>query len=102
MRQHVYYVYILTNPSKSSLYTGVTNDMRYRLNKHREGAAVRDTAKYTGLYNCIHVLYFETFQWIQDAIAREKEIKSWTRAKKLELIRGVNAEMRFLEGEYGW
>jgi putative endonuclease len=70
--------------------------------KHRAEAGVRNVEKYTGHYNCIHVLYSEHFQWIQDAIKREKEIKGWTRAKKLELIRSVNPEMKFLEEEWEW
>lgn len=75
MKTHIYYVYILTNPSRTSLYTGVTNNIINRLQQHREQAAIRDTSKFTSHYNCIHLLYLESFQWIQDAIAREKQIK---------------------------
>lgn len=100
MKQHLYHKYILTNPSRTSLYTGVTNNMPYWLAQHREEAALHNDGKYSGRYNCIHIVYIEGHQWIQDAIAREKEIKGWTRAKKLALIRSVNPEMRFLEEDW--
>ncbi len=102
MKQHIYYTYILTNPSRSSLYIGVTNNLNMRLSQHREAAAARNTDTFAGRYNCTHLLYFETFQWIDDAIAREKQLKGWTRTRKLELIRNFNPEMRFLDDDGGY
>src|SRR5690606_14811715 len=54
MKKHLYHTYILTNPSRASLYTGVTNNMAERLVKHRLEAAAYNRKKYTGRYNCIH------------------------------------------------
>jgi len=100
MKKHLYHTYVLTNPSRTSFYTGVTNNMRARLERHRQEAAAYNKKKYTGRYNCIHLVYIEDHEWIQDAIRREKEIKGWTRAKKLALIRSVNPDMRFLEVDW--
>src|SRR6478672_11417940 len=99
-RVHLYHVYILICPSRTSLYVGVTNDIVRRLTEHRGGEEAKDLNKFTGRYNCIHLVYVENFQWVQDAIAREKEIKGWVREKKMNLIRAVNPEMRFLEGDW--
>jgi putative endonuclease len=93
---HNYHVYILTNKSKSVLYTGVTNYLARRLFEHKEG--IRENKKsFTARYNCKHLLYYERFTWVQEAIAREKQIKGWTRLKKFELIKTINPEMNFLE-----
>jgi putative endonuclease len=102
MKAHLYHTYILTNPTRTSFYTGVTNDIRARLTKHREAAEVHNSDTFTGRYNCIHLVYVESFQWIQDAIAREKQLKGWTRQRKLDLIRSLNPEMRFLEDDLTW
>jgi putative endonuclease len=48
-------------------------------------------------YKCKHLLYYEKFTWIQEAIAREKEIKGWRRQKKLNLIKTINPNLKFLE-----
>jgi putative endonuclease len=99
-RTHRYYTYILTNPSLTSLYIGVTNNIRNRLTQHREQAETPNVSTYTSRYNCIHLVYTEEFQWVQDAISREKELKGWSRAKKMELIRSFNPDMRFLEEDW--
>lgn len=82
-----YYVYVLTNKSRT-LYTGVTNDLVRRLDEHRGGLVPGFTKKYrlTKL-----VLYEETPE-ILSAIAREKQIKGWLRAKKISLIESVNPD----------
>ena len=92
---HVYYTYILTNKAKTVLYTGVTNDLELRLIQHKE-SVIGNKSSFTGQYNCHYLLYFETFQNIRDAIAREKEIKGWKRQKKIELIKTTNPLMNFL------
>ncbi|MBU0942537.1 MAG: GIY-YIG nuclease family protein [Bacteroidetes bacterium] len=90
---HTYYVYILTNKAKTVLYTGVTNNLRIRLNQHKESL---NPESFTAKYNVHFVLYYEKFTWIQSAIAKEKEIKGWKRNKKIALIKAINPELRFL------
>ena len=97
---HNYYVYILTNAAKNVLYTGVTNSIENRLAQHKADAN-RDKRTFAGKYNCVCLLYFERFQYIQDAIAREKEIKEWSRVKKEMLITSVNPNWDFLNKDLG-
>src|SRR5258707_5462182 len=82
---HDYYVYILAN-GKRMLYVGVTNDYQRRLNEHRQ----KLIAGYTRQYNISLLVYFEMTLSVGAAIAREKQIKGWTRAKKLALIEASN------------
>lgn len=90
---HNYYVYILTNKAKTVLYTGVTNNLKIRLQQHADSL---NPNTFTAKYNVHFLLYFEKFNWIQEAIAKEKEIKGWTKDKKIELIKTINAELHFL------
>jgi putative endonuclease len=76
-----YWVYIMSNQSRT-LYTGVTNDLAKRVGQHKSKTIPGFTAK----YNCTQLVYFEEFTRSVDAIAAEKKIKGWTRAKKLALI----------------
>ncbi|TMU55007.1 GIY-YIG nuclease family protein [Flagellimonas algicola] len=91
-----YYIYILTNKNKTVLYTGVTNSLTRRLSEHHENIILRKRT-FAARYNCRHLLYYEQFSRIIDAIAREKEIKGWLRVKKLKLIKSMNPEMEFME-----
>ena len=96
-RERRYYVYILTNPSQHPLYTGVTNDLGERMLSHRSR---EEPGSYTARYNLTRLVYYETFRYVGNAIAREKEIKGWGRAKKLALIRSVNPKLEDLA--LGW
>jgi putative endonuclease len=89
-----YYVYITTNPSKEVLYTGMTNDLEQRMIEHYLNRGNQKT--FAGKYYCYCLVYWEDFSWVQDAIAREKEIKGWVRRKKLELIKKDNPQLNFL------
>ncbi|MCF8278131.1 MAG: GIY-YIG nuclease family protein [Flavobacteriales bacterium] len=89
---HNYFVYIITNKTKTVLYTGVTNNLERRLSEHKQPSTIR----FTGKYKCHYLLYWERFQYVADAIAREKEIKGWRRQKKNELINGFNPNWEFL------
>ena len=80
-----YYVYILTNHS-GTFYTGVTNDLERRVAEHRAGIEKGFASK----YKTNRLMYHEAATSIGDAIAREKQIKSWRRSKKIELIRAMN------------
>ena len=94
MRFHNYYVYITTNPGKTSLYVGVTNDIKRRLFEHYENRGKRKT--YAGRYYCYKLVYYEHFQYIEEAIDREKQIKKWRREKKNILINKFNPGWKFL------
>lgn len=94
MEERIYYVYILTNPSKSVLYIGVTNNLRRRLAEHSENKGRPQT--FAGRYFCYNLIYFEEHNDINRAIEREKEIKKWRREKKLILISAFNKEWHFL------
>ena len=90
---HTYYIYILTNKAKTVLYTGVTNNLKVRLQQHKDSL---NQNSFTAKYNVHFLLYYEKFSWIQLAIAREKEIKGWKRDKKIELIKTINRDLEFL------
>jgi putative endonuclease len=100
MEEQWYCVYILTNFTRTTLYTGVTNDLVRRIEEH---FADSQSAKksFAGKYNCYNLVYWEAHKYILNAIAREKEIKGWTRAKKESLITSFNPEWKFLNGEIG-
>lgn len=78
---HNYFVYITTNKNKKVLYTGVTNNIGRRLKEHEEDS-LNGKKHFAGKYNCIHLIYWEIFQYIQHAIEREKQIKGWLRIKR--------------------
>jgi len=90
-----YFVYIITNPNKTVLYTGVTNDIAVRLEQHYQNRG--NKTNFAGKFHCYKLLYFETFSGIEQAISREKEIKGWTRARKEALIKEVNPNWDFLK-----
>ena len=96
MRDHNYFVYILTNFDRTVVYTGVTNDLAIRIQQHKNGD---HSYSFTKKYNCFYLVYFERYQYINDAIDREKEIKGWSRNKKNTLIETENKEWRFLNDE---
>ena len=77
MKSHIYYVYILANKVNTVLYTGVTSDFEGRVWQHKQKVYKSFTSK----YECNRLVYYEEFQWIQDAIAREKH-KRWFETKE--------------------
>jgi putative endonuclease len=83
---HLYYVYILTNTSHKVLYTGVTNDLERRCYEHKHKLVRGFTQK----YNVTKLIHFEVFDDINLAISREKQIKGYSRAKKVALIDQLN------------
>ncbi len=85
-RDHDYFVYIITNYTDTVLYIGVTSDLRSRVWQHEQG----EGSKFTTKYNVGRLLHYEHFREVRDAIAREKQLKGWTRAKKEALIRTMN------------
>ena len=85
-----YYVYILTNKNKTVLYVGVTNNISRRLAEH-----LLNKSTFTKKYNCKYLIYYEFHSSIAKAIEREKQIKSWKRLKKEELVRSINPDFLF-------
>ena len=66
-----YYIYIVTNPQREVLYTGLTNDLQTRIIEHYQNRGNEQT--FTGKYYCYNLIYYEGFNYINDAIAREKK-----------------------------
>lgn len=94
---HNYFVYILTNYNKTTLYIGVTNDIRMRLYYHKNPEKEQT---FTTKYKCYYLIYYEHFGNMEDAIAREKELKGWKRSKKEALINSFNPNWDFLNNDF--
>ena len=92
-----FFVYILTNELKTVLYVGMSNNLEQRIIEHCQQKGQRTS--FTGKYNVYLLLYFETHQYVNNAIARENEIKAWRREKKMQLIAEINPELKFLNEE---
>ncbi|WP_059175621.1 GIY-YIG nuclease family protein [Thermodesulfovibrio aggregans] len=86
------YVYIMTNPANTVLYTGVTSDLKKRVYEHKNKLADGFTKK----YNVVKLVYYEVYENITDAIMREKQIKGGSRRKKIELINKFNPQWKDL------
>jgi putative endonuclease len=84
-REYQFWVYILSNRSHT-LYIGITNNLRKRIYQHRKQAPDSFTAR----YKITRLVYFERYQYANNAIAREKGLKHWTRAQKIGLIKSMN------------
>jgi len=95
MSSRTYYVYMMSSASQT-LYVGVTNNLQRRVIEHKDGKA----GSFTTRYNVNRLVYLEMFEYIDQAIAREKEIKKLTRRAKVKLIRSMNPEWKDLsEGD---
>ena len=97
MKNYTFFVYLITNSSKSVLYTGFTNNLQQRLTEHYINRGTKIT--FAGRYYCYNLLYYEVHQYVYNAMDREHEIKGWTRAKKMDLIKSDNPELLFLNKE---
>ena len=90
-KKHRYYVYILASKKKGTLYIGVTNGLFNRNFQHKFKITPKS---FTAKYNVTTLVYFETYRYIGDAIAREKQLKKWKREWKIELIEKDNPTWR--------
>ena len=90
-----YFVYITTNPAKTTLYVGMTNDLLTRMKQHRENKGIAKS--FTGRYYCYRLIYFERFSSVTMAIEREKEIKDLSRERKETLINSSNPQWHFYD-----
>jgi putative endonuclease len=95
MIDKTFFVYILASRSRV-LYTGVTNNLGFRVYQHKQ----RAHKSFTQQYHVTRLIYYEMFGDVRDAIAREKQIKSWRRSKKIALIEAKNPKWRDLSE--GW
>jgi putative endonuclease len=91
MQDRAYFVYVMSSLSRT-LYTGVTNDLERRVAEHKDGRLGSLTAR----HNVTRLVYFERFDYIRDAIAREKAIKRKSRAQKIALIESMNPQWQDL------
>jgi putative endonuclease len=95
-RDYDFFVYILSSRSRN-LYIGITNSLTGRLSIHRE----RHPGAHTAKYNVLRLVYYEHFQYVLNAIAREKQLKHWTRAQKIALIESINPTWEDLSLKFG-
>ncbi len=86
MKDHNYYVYILSNKYRTVFYTGVTNNFYRRIYEHK----YVEKGSFCFKYKCLDLVYYEWFTQIEYAINREKQIKRWRREKKIKLIKALN------------
>lgn len=93
MEYRTYQVYILTNKNHTVLYTGVTSNLKLRVEQHKMKS---NPKSFTARYNVDELVYYEQYFDIGEAIFREKQIKAGSRQKKLDLIKGFNSEWRDL------
>ena len=86
------FIYIISNKKRTTLYVGVTNNLKRRITEHKEGTG----AKFSGKYKLTNLLYYEEIPDIRKAIDREKQITNWHRQWKIDLIRAINLDLRDL------
>lgn len=90
--QKEYYIYIMTNKGNTVVYTGVTNDLIRRVYEHKS----KRVEGFTKKYNINKLVYYEIYEDVSQAIAREKQIKAGSRKKKINLINSINPEWKDL------
>ena len=96
MRNHDYWVYILSNKRGTTLYIGITNDIVRRLSQHRRG----EVDSFTKCYQLNRLVWIEHFRDVRDAIACEKKLKGWRRSKKIALVEQANPRWIDLSDEW--
>jgi putative endonuclease len=90
-----YFVYIMSSRT-GTLYTGMTGDLPGRVGQHK----AKMIEGFTKRYNVTRLVFYELFSDVRDAIAREKQIKSWRRSKKIALIETLNPQWKDLSTEW--
>jgi putative endonuclease len=95
-REYRFFVYIMASKSRR-IYTGVTNNIERRAAQHKSG----EIKGFTQRYRINRLVYYEVFQYVENAIRREKEIKGWDRAKRVALIEGENPTWDDLAEDWG-
>jgi putative endonuclease len=92
-----YFVYILASKKNGTLYIGVTNSVERRVDEHKNKF---NPNSFSARYNVNLLVYYETFQYIDDAIIREKQIKKWNRQWKINLIEEENKDWKDLSEKW--
>ncbi len=87
------WVYIVTNKKEGTLYTGVTSELPNRIMQHKEKLYPNS---FSARYNCDKLVYYNAYDSIEEAIAREKQIKAGSRQKKIDLIESMNPDWQDL------
>ena len=93
---HQYWVYMLTNKHRNVLYIGFTNNLERRMREHKSGAI----PGYSNMYNCVMLVYFEEYNNVHQAIAREKQLKGWQRSWKDALVVRMNPQWKDLSADW--
>ncbi len=93
-----YFVYIVANQYRTTLYIGVTNDIQRRVSQHYFDSQ-NQRKSFAGKYQCYYLVYYEGFNSAKEAIAREKELKKWRREKKNSLISAFNPKWETLNNQ---
>ncbi len=88
IEEELFYTYILTNKNHSVLYVGFSNNLKRRLQQHKN----KSSKGFTSRYNVDKLVYFETTGYVNNAIKREKQIKKWNRQWKENLINDMNPD----------
>lgn len=96
MREYHFYVYMMQSASRRALYIGVTNNLRRRVFQHNN----HQFEGFTDDYNAIRLVYWEKFDSVGKAIAREKQLKRWRREKKIWLIERMNPGWKDLAADW--
>jgi len=94
--EYHFYVYMLQSASRRAIYIGVTNNLRHRVFQHK----THQSEGFTDDYNATRLVYFQKFDSVGKAIAREKQLKRWRREKKMWLIERMNPKWRDLAADW--
>ena len=94
-REHHYYVYMMQSSSRRALYIGMTNNLHRRVFQLK----IQEGDGFTGSYDAVRLVYWESFDDVHKTIAREKQLKNWRREKKLWLIATVNPKFKDLAAD---
>jgi putative endonuclease len=93
-----YWTYIITNEYKTTLYIGITSDLEHRIDQHHAGTF----EGFSKTYNLKYLVHYESFTEVKDAIRREKQLKKWNRAWKIQLIEENNPKWEDLSDNGNW
>ncbi|MBK8553169.1 MAG: GIY-YIG nuclease family protein [Ignavibacteria bacterium] len=91
-----FYVYILASKRNGTLYIGMTNDLMRRITEHKQ----KSIKGFTEKYNVTNLVYYEQTDYVNNAIAREKQLKGWLRKRKIELIESMNPNWEDLSKDW--
>ena len=87
-----YFIYIITNKKEGVLYIGITSNLKRRVSEHKN----KTIKGFSSRYNLDKLVYYEVYNHIDDALAREKSMKAWKRSWKIKRIIGLNPEWKDL------